>query len=145
MVRKSFVFEGDKVESASQLLKGQLTQNFPPSSRLKRRSDFIRLNKYGRRFVSGLLIFQYSRDPTQETLRNSAKRARLGLTVVRKQGSSVERNRFRRRVREVFRRTRISLMTNLDINIRPKNSLPIDFHDIEEAFSQFQTFVSSKT
>jgi ribonuclease P protein component len=70
--------------------------------------------------------------------------ARLGLTVVRKQGDSVERNRFRRRVREIFRCTRISLMTNLDINVRPKELLPIDFQDIREAFSQFEAFVSSK-
>jgi ribonuclease P protein component len=144
MVKRSFVFEGDRVESALQLPKIQLSQDFLPSSRLKKRAEFVRLNKYGRRFVFGPIIFQYILDSSQEVIRNGVRRARLGLTIVRKQGSSVERNLFRRRVREVFRRTRISLLTNLDINIRPKDHLPIDFRDIEEAFSQFETFVSSR-
>ncbi len=66
-------------------------------SRLKKRADFVAASK-GRRFHAGGFTLQ------------SAKRsvaapdvARIGLTVTKKTGNSVVRNRIRRRLREALR------------------------------------------
>jgi ribonuclease P protein component len=48
--------------------------------------------------------------------------SRLGITVGRKAGSSVERNRFKRRVREWFRHHRASLARPLDIVVIARRS-----------------------
>jgi ribonuclease P protein component len=56
-------------------------------------------------------------------------RSRLGITVGRKAGSSVERNRFKRRVREWFRHEREGLGAPLDIVViarRPAVSLSLE-------------------
>ncbi len=54
-------------------------------------------------------------------LPNDAGGCRLGITVTRKSGGAVERNRVRRLVREAFRRHRERLGPALDlvVNIRP--------------------------
>ena len=54
-------------------------------------------------------------------LPNAVGHARLGITVTRKIGSAVRRNRIKRLIREVFRRNRhrISAALDLVVNARP--------------------------
>jgi ribonuclease P protein component len=54
-------------------------------------------------------------------LPNDAGHCRLGITVTRKVGSSVQRNRIKRVLRDVFRRHRAELAPGLDLvlNARP--------------------------
>jgi ribonuclease P protein component len=59
---------------------------------------------------------------------DSPSRPRLGISVPRQVGTSVQRNRVRRRLREIFRRTR-SLFSNaapratrLVVNARPSSA-----------------------
>jgi ribonuclease P protein component len=60
--------------------------------------------------------------------------ARLGLTVPRAVGGSVDRNRIKRRLREAFRRQRTELNPNWDIVINPRRTaLAAPFADIERA------------
>ena len=68
---------------------------FLPADRLLHRRDFLRVYDEGRRVnEQGFLLFY---------LRNEAGRHRLGLTVPRKLGNAVHRNRVKRRLREIFR------------------------------------------
>lgn len=46
-----------------------------------------------------------------------SSRSRLGITVTRKVGTAVQRNRIKRLVREYFRQQRMSLSAAWDINI----------------------------
>jgi ribonuclease P protein component len=48
-------------------------------------------------------------------LPNAAGHCRLGITVTRKVGSSVQRNRIKRVLRDVFRRHRAELAPGLDL------------------------------
>src|SRR5690348_17194963 len=64
--------------------------------RLKQRADFLAAAK-GARVPAGPFVLQ-------SRARGDAGPARFGLTVSRKVGTAVERNRVRRRLREIVRR-----------------------------------------
>jgi ribonuclease P protein component len=67
-----------------------------------RRADFARITGRGRRIVTPLfLVFILAR--------SDALGARLGITVTRKVGNAVRRNRIKRLVREWFRQRRPGL------------------------------------
>jgi ribonuclease P protein component len=68
---------------------------FRPADRLLRRSDFLRVYDQGRRVHQRTFLLFY--------LMGQTDRHRLGLTVPRKLGNAVHRNRVKRRLREVFR------------------------------------------
>ena len=51
---------------------------------------------------------------------NKSSSARLGITVTRRYGSSVARNRFKRIVREAFRLCRSQLKQGIDLNVKPR-------------------------
>jgi ribonuclease P protein component len=64
-------------------------------------------------------------------------RARLGLTVPRAIGGSVDRNRIKRRLREAFRLHRTELNPRWDIVINPRRTaLAAPFADIERALGK---------
>ena len=63
--------------------------------RLKKTWEFDKVYRWGTRYFSDLFILY--------VLPNNTKEIRLGLTVSKKVGISVQRNRIKRIVREVFR------------------------------------------
>ena len=65
--------------------------------RLKQRTDFLAAAN-GAKVATAAFVLQ-GRD------RNDAGPARIGFTVTRKIGNAVERNRLRRRLRDIVRRT----------------------------------------
>ena len=72
------------------------TDRFPPERRVKSRSDFVRLQSGSRRVHTPHFVILLGLRDAGET--------RVGITVTRKIGCSVERNRVRRLVREVVRK-----------------------------------------
>lgn len=71
--------------------------------RLRRRSDYLRCYKQGRRRQGKLLAVYFAP--------NALGHPRLGITASRKVGKAVVRQRAKRRVREIYRRW--SLRPNL--------------------------------
>jgi|SRR5581483_2719918 len=69
--------------------------SFPKSARLLRRREFVALQRDGRRRHTTHLVF--IRRPTSQS------RSRIGLTVSKRVGNAVVRNRIKRLLREVFR------------------------------------------
>jgi ribonuclease P protein component len=49
--------------------------------------------------------------------------SRLGLTVTRKAGNAVQRNRIKRRLREVFRRVRSQLAVPMDLVVHGRTAV----------------------
>lgn len=86
----------------------QAGQAFPKTCRLLSRSDFIRLSSSRNVFSSKLFLLVWSP--------NTFDHARLGVTASRKYGNAVQRNRFKRIVRESFRQIR-SLLPAVDLNV----------------------------
>ncbi|MFC2049113.1 ribonuclease P protein component [Chlamydiota bacterium] len=84
---------------------------FPKAVRLLGAHQFRRVNKYGKTTGGKYLTIQVC------VSKNSS--LKLGLTVSRKYGDAVRRNRFKRLVREAFRLSQHSLPPRLHLNIRP--------------------------
>ena len=87
-------------------------ESFGRDRRLLRRPEYLETYATGRRHVGRWLVFFVK--PSAGT------RARLGVTITKKSGSAVVRNRLRRRLRELFRRA-ASFPAAIDVvvNVRP--------------------------
>ena len=88
-------------------------QSFPRSCRLTSRRQFISVYEKGRRVSSSSFVLF--------GLPNTQGECRLGITVTRKIGGAVRRNRIKRVLRDIFRRNRFELSPPLDlvVNARP--------------------------
>lgn len=71
-------------------------ERFPKRFRILIRRDFLRIQGQGQRVHGRRLVFQFQ--PARTPV------CRLGITVSKKVGDSVERNQIKRWIREVFRR-----------------------------------------
>lgn len=76
---------------------------------LKRRAEFQKVYRQGVRFVGKSALITY--------LETDDQKPRLGLTVTKKYGNAVRRNRFRRLAKEAFR---LTPMPPFDYNISPR-------------------------
>ena len=101
---------------------------FPKSARLLKHSDFQHVYKNGKRHFSGLLTAFYLFRASSE-----AKGPRIGLTVGRALGGSVDRNHIKRRMREAVRMHLRELTANVDLVFNPKKSvLSAEFSQISQ-------------
>jgi ribonuclease P protein component len=82
---------------------------FMKADRILKRREFIALSKSGTRVQNTEFIAYF--------LSAQHNRSRLGVTVTKKVGQAVERNRIKRLVREFFRLNRHCLSGNWDISI----------------------------
>jgi ribonuclease P protein component len=99
---------------------------FPKSARLLKHADFQHVYEQGRRQFSANMTFFYLPRTA------GAPAPRIGFTVSRALGGSVERNRIRRRVREAVRRHLAGLAPAVDVVINPKKSaMRADFTALE--------------
>lgn len=73
-----------------------------PVPRLKRRADFLRIARRGRKWAAPGLILQAELRPDEYAPGRSG--LRVGFTASRKLGKAVARNRCRRRLRAVVQR-----------------------------------------
>jgi ribonuclease P protein component len=89
-----------------------IEQRFPKSARVRRQSEFDRVYDGNFFAADDVLVVKATRNGLDVT--------RLGLSVSRKIGNAVVRNRWKRRIREAFRKQRPDLPTGLDLVVRPK-------------------------
>ena len=94
--------------------------------RIRRRPEFERIYKAGAK-IHGRLM-------TIFVMANGTDQPRLGVAATRKLGSAVERNRAKRRARELFRRRR--KVGGLDIVIVPRREmLDAPFANLEAEYA----------
>jgi ribonuclease P protein component len=99
------------------------TQTFGKDERIRKRQDYLRIYEQGGRI--------YSKRFTIILCRNSSGIRRLGMTVSKKTGNAVQRNRIKRLLREFFRLNKSRLPASQDIVIIAKRGiLPLTYGDV---------------
>jgi ribonuclease P protein component len=99
------------------------TQTFGKDERIRKRQDYLRIYQYG--------VRSYTERFTIITCPNESGRRRLGMTVGKKAGNAVQRNRIKRLLREFFRLNKSRLPASQDIVIIAKKGIaPLAYDDV---------------
>lgn len=99
------------------------SQTFGKDERIRKRQDYLRIYQQGVRRNSARFTIITCRNPTGVR--------RLGMTVSKKTGNAVQRNRIKRLLREFFRLNKSRLPVSQDIVIIAKRGiLPLTYRDV---------------
>ena len=114
-------------------------QRFRSADRLQKRYEFKRAQLSGRRIHTPHFLIV--------VLPNAVQNTRLGITVTKKVGTAVQRNRIKRVVREVFRRNRELFPASHDlVFIAKRGATEIDYssllNELERASRKLQMEVA---
>ncbi len=116
-------------------MKTDISYTFAKIVRLLRRKHFQETSRMRNRFVASSILINYR--PSQL--------ARLGITVSRQFGNAVKRNRFKRLVREAFRK-QYSIIPPYDLVVLPKKGVSdYTLHSITQDFIEFSQHAQSTT
>jgi len=108
-----------------------VSEDFSRDDRLRQRREFEECYASGAR-VSGRHVQVFVLPA-----RGPRARTRLGISASRRVGGAVVRNRVRRRLREIFRRTRAALLSSpvsLVVNARP-SAATATFQELAEDYA----------
>jgi ribonuclease P protein component len=97
---------------------GTTSFRFPKERRLRARREFVAVQDNGRRVHTPHFVLIVAKGP------DTAAPSRLGVTVTKKIGNAVERNRVKRLVREAFRLDPGFLPAGVDLVVVAKDGAP---------------------
>ena len=89
--------------------------SLPKERRLLKRADYLTLSKQGKKIHTGAFL--------AIVLDRANKHNRIGITVSKKVGNAVARNRIKRIIREYFRHRKDEIPGTRDMNIIAKKGL----------------------
>ncbi len=109
--------------------------------RLRKHADYQRVYREGRKNFSASMSYFYAlrsaESPTPEG-------PRIGLTAGKVLGKAVERNRIKRRMRDIVRRHRALVRADVDIVLHPRRTvLTIEFAKLESEVARIFTTIQS--
>lgn len=101
------------------------TYSFPKEERLRKKEDFERILKEGKVYYCPPIIVYINK---------KGERRRLGISVNKKVGSAVIRNRIKRLIREVYRLNRPYILDNVEILVivKPNGKKIKNFAEMEK-------------
>ncbi len=91
-----------------------ISNRYTKKERLLKRFEYVKLSNSEKKFHSNHFI--------AVAQKNHLERTRIGITVTKRVGNAVTRNRIKRLTREFFRNNKNKIEKNLDINIIAKMS-----------------------
>ena len=101
----------------------QQQHGFPKQARLRKQAEFDRVYAGQAYAADGTLVMN--------ACSSGLDRTRIGLSLSRRVGNAVVRNRWKRLIREAFRTQQSDLPRGLDIVVRPRRGATPDFRDIQ--------------
>lgn len=108
-------------------------ERFPPSHRLRRRAEFLRVQREGKRVHTKHFVLVVMPGPERGGLR------RVGITVTKKVAAAVGRNRVKRIVREVFRKNHHLFPEGCDVVVIAKSGSPeLGYEDVKAEIERVQ-------
>ena len=93
---------------------GESGCGFPKEERLRKRREFLSVYKRGDKVQATYFVFYL--------LENRLPYNRLGITVSRKIGRAVVRNRIKRHLREIFRANKQAITPHCDLVVNAKRA-----------------------
>jgi ribonuclease P protein component len=102
-----------------------MSQQFRRDMRVRRQADFDRVHQGSAYAADEVLVIR--------ACPNEVGMTRLGLSLSRKVGNAVLRNRWKRLMREAFRQNYDRLPGGLDLVIRPRRGSSPQFVPIQES------------
>jgi ribonuclease P protein component len=104
---------------------------FLKNERLLKRDEFVNLNRSGKRF--------HSRHFVVITKENGLGITRLGVTVTKRTGNAVRRNRIKRMIREYFRLHKARFPQECDVVVAAKkDAKELDFREIQRELDEIR-------
>ena len=113
-----------------------VSQEFPKSSRVRKQADFDAVYRDSVHAADDVLVVQ--------AVRNGRKTTRLGLSIGRKVGNAVVRNRWKRAIREVFRKSVQQFPVGIDIVVRPRKGAELSYAAIERSLPRLVARIGKK-
>lgn len=96
--------------------------------RLRKNMEFKKVYNGGKNFWNRNLVLYIKK--------NNLEEPRLGITITKKVGNAVVRNKIRRRIKEIYRLNLHRIKGGYDLIIIPKkNVVDISFKDLESALN----------
>ena len=104
---------------------GGTDRTFARASRLRARKVFLDVYKRGHRMHTAYFVLF--------ALKGATPRSRLGITATKKFGHAVARNRIKRVIREIFRKSRETMSSPVDLVVNVKMAAREQSYDRLEA------------
>ncbi len=102
---------------------------------VRKKWEFGKIRRDGIKHYGKYVCFQYTKE--------SSLLSKIGLTVSRKYGNAVERNLFKRRMRELFRSNRSDFAFSIQVNILPlKLGKVASFEELSEDWENFMSYLT---
>lgn len=111
-------------------------ESFPKTARIRKQADFDLVYSSDCYAADQTLVVRGRINDTGST--------RLGLSISRKVGNAVVRNRWKRTIREAFRRNRDRIGDGLDLVVRPRKGARCDYQRISQSLIALSRRINRK-
>lgn len=109
---------------------------FPKSVHIRSRLDFARVYEQGSRVSDAVLLVTAAR--------NNEPHTRIGLSVSKRCGNAVHRNRWKRLIREAFRLSQAEMPISIDLVVQPRAATEPDAMTVQKSLTSLMKRVAKR-